>query len=841
MDHTGEPDVIFMNLRFGQARDNATPIDDLIEKVVGDRYRIVNYVGGGGFGRVYRAVHLELNQTVAVKVLHAGFVFDETTYRRFKQEATVLASVIHPNVCRVLDFFVLSDGRPTIVMEFVDGVNLSKRLETGPLPLKSCLNLGIQLAQALVAAQASGLVHRDIKPGNIVISDETVQTVKLLDFGLVKLVGPQHASSLTQTGGMVGTPGYMSPEQCLGREVDERADIYSVGCVLYEAACGQPAFSGNSLFEIINAHLKRPPASLVSRLSAQTNAEMKMVKLLSMLVDKCIHRDLAHRYQSAGQLVDDFAAIKDGRTTTLGNERSYNQYQTFSKWIICAVCLAVSVTIAIIYRPDHQNYNKDSRLAPRTYHGTRRPEPTMSLPIVPNEKINEKDQLEKSDKILRESVRTLAEQSSPEVSFLIKRFSSLMFLTTAQLEKLRHLRAKASIPLLIFECIHLNATSDAPCMLTLQTLTGLSLPSNFDTLSKGEKNRCLLAWWTSNKDLVDAQYSIMSSTQVKSICKFLLNRLATSERACKFLTKDVTDDPTVYFDDLITGILYDEDKDYIRLLTGQKSNDQSLLNQIAVFDLGKECTPALIELSHDKKYRWLSARLLAFMRMHGLAIELQDQPSNCTFEDRLTIAVALGHANESAPLEWFTQEDITKRTRIDKLAFLWSLNKGPYKARYQMAAAAKLAEPLILDGNHYVCAYALGICAPSLYNESTAVHNKVQELFKDAESIKVLRPLSALFKADSVWRSIELGDLACGRLEKEIKKPVPNVKVCDFFAKGLLWLCDPNESYNGSLEAFPELRATMIKSRQSIKLWRRWRQKPKELSEFWKESLTHYP
>jgi eukaryotic-like serine/threonine-protein kinase len=348
MEHRGDLREQELTLKEGQNIENEGPKDDLLGKVVGDRYRIVEFVGGGGFGRVYRAMHLELNQEVAIKVLHAGFVFDEVTFRRFRQEGTLLSSVTHPNLCRVLDFFVLTDGRPTLVMEFVRGVSLSKLLETGPLPLSSCLNLGIELSRAMCAAHSAGLVHRDIKPCNILVQDEAVCSVKLLDFGLAKIVDGKPSRSLTETGTMVGTPGYMSPEQCLGQPVDARSDIYSIACVIYEAACGRPAFSGSSFYEVMNAHLKQSPPKLVTQMHGLKQSEEAMVKQLSILVEKCLETEPEQRYQSAEVLSSDFEAIKAGQAIQ-GKRRFKKAFSKFSLSVFVACIGTISVIAAAIF------------------------------------------------------------------------------------------------------------------------------------------------------------------------------------------------------------------------------------------------------------------------------------------------------------------------------------------------------------------------------------------------------------------------------------------------------------------------------------------------------------
>ena len=216
-------------------------------------YEIVAPLGAGGMGEVYRARDTRLDRAVAIKILPADLSGDAVRRQRFEREAKVVSSLNHPNICTLYDIGQ-QDGADFIVMEFLEGQTLAERLEKGPLPVAQVLAYGAQIASALDKAHRSGVTHRDLKPGNIML---TQTGAKLLDFGLAKaeaaLAGGATlteitplATPMTQHGMIVGTVPYMSPEQVEGKEVDGRSDIFSLGAVLYEMVTGSRAFQGKS-------------------------------------------------------------------------------------------------------------------------------------------------------------------------------------------------------------------------------------------------------------------------------------------------------------------------------------------------------------------------------------------------------------------------------------------------------------------------------------------------------------------------------------------------------------------------------------------------------------------
>jgi serine/threonine protein kinase len=232
-------------------------------------YEIALPLGAGGMGEVYRARDTRLERTVAIKILPAQFSSDPVRKQRFEREAKTISSLNHPHIC-VLHDIGHQDGIDYLVMECVEGQTLAKRLEKGALPAEQVLKLGAQIAEALDKAHRSGVIHRDLKPGNIML---TPTGAKLLDFGLAKASAPVASlatltataamqSPATEQGAIVGTFPYMSPEQIEGKELDGRSDIFSLGAVLYEMVTGQRAFQGKNQLSVASAILEKEAAPI---------------------------------------------------------------------------------------------------------------------------------------------------------------------------------------------------------------------------------------------------------------------------------------------------------------------------------------------------------------------------------------------------------------------------------------------------------------------------------------------------------------------------------------------------------------------------------------------------
>ena len=247
----------------GEAIPIVTPASDpFIGRTVARNYRIVKEIARGGMGVVYLARHEELGQRVAVKFLHRRFADDEELAARFFNEARAASKVAHPYAVSIYDFSRLDDGTLFIVMEYVEGQPLYEMIRAhGRLAPRVAVPIAIQACQVLDVAHENQLVHRDVKPDNMMVIEGRDQnlTIKMLDFGIAKILDGEAGAGLTQTGMMFGTPEYMSPEQASGTGVDHRSDIYSLGVVLYEMLVGQPPFRGRNKLALLQRHIREKP------------------------------------------------------------------------------------------------------------------------------------------------------------------------------------------------------------------------------------------------------------------------------------------------------------------------------------------------------------------------------------------------------------------------------------------------------------------------------------------------------------------------------------------------------------------------------------------------------
>jgi eukaryotic-like serine/threonine-protein kinase len=273
---------------------------------VGD-YEIVEHIGSGGMGEVYRGRDPRVGREVAIKILSPSFAADPSALARFEQEARVAGSLNHPNLITLFHIGT-HDAAPYLAMELLEGDSLRQVLDRGLLPLRKALDLASQIARGLAAAHDRGVVHRDIKPDNIFVT--TAGVVKILDFGLAKMtaVSPTEATvarNATTPGMILGTIGYMSPEQVRGDSIDARTDIFSFGAVLYELLSGRKAFQRGSAADTLSAILREDPPDLAVTFSG-------LAPVLDRLVRRCLEKNPADRYQSARDLVFDLELIGGG-------------------------------------------------------------------------------------------------------------------------------------------------------------------------------------------------------------------------------------------------------------------------------------------------------------------------------------------------------------------------------------------------------------------------------------------------------------------------------------------------------------------------------------------------
>ena len=278
------------------------PEDSLIGLEFG-HYRIIEKIGSGGMGVVFRAHDEHLDREVAIKVLTPGTITDEAARKHLRKEALVLSKLNHPNIATVYDFDTQS-GVDFLVMEYIPGITLKMKLATGALPEKEVLRLGMQLSQGLAAAHEHGVVHRDLKPGNLRLTSDG--RLKILDFGIAKLGQPltetAETESSLQTHSISGTLPYMAPEQLSGEEVDARTDIHGAGFVLYEMATGQRPFAEVQSGQLIGALMHKPP-------TPPTMLNPKVSVELERIIGKCVEKDPENRYQSAKELEVDLRGL----------------------------------------------------------------------------------------------------------------------------------------------------------------------------------------------------------------------------------------------------------------------------------------------------------------------------------------------------------------------------------------------------------------------------------------------------------------------------------------------------------------------------------------------------
>jgi serine/threonine protein kinase len=275
--------------------------------IVGESYRLKNLIGRGGMGYVFRAEHIMIGHDYALKVLAPDQV-NEVTWNRFQAEGRAIARLDHPNIVKIYNMGVDKGDCPYYVMDLLEGVNLADCIsDKMSFSVDEILDMFMQLAEGFGYAHSRGIIHRDVKPGNVVLVNEGGQyaRVKIVDFGIAKLAGKSdlQLQSLTATGEVFGSPYYMSPEQCLGTEIDQRSDIYSLGCTLFEVLCGRPPFVGEGPMQTVLMHQNKPSPTIESVGGKYSSEEMEAV------VARMLMKRPADRYQSMEQVFHDLERI----------------------------------------------------------------------------------------------------------------------------------------------------------------------------------------------------------------------------------------------------------------------------------------------------------------------------------------------------------------------------------------------------------------------------------------------------------------------------------------------------------------------------------------------------
>ena len=300
-------------------------------------------------GEVYRARDTRLDRTVAIKILPAHLSSDTVRKQRFEREAKTISSLNHPHICVVHDVGH-QDGIDYLVMECVEGETLAKRLEKGPLPLDQALKFGAQIADGLDKAHRSGVVHRDLKPGNIML---TPAGTKLLDFGLAKAAAPlttgatlttaaMNTKPVTQEGTIVGTFQYMSPEQIEGKELDGRSDIFSLGTVLYEMVTGQRAFQGKSQLSVASAILEKEPAPI-------STVKPMTPPALEHAIRRCFAKDPEERWQTARDVAIELKWIADSGSQSAAVTPEKNRTNNSRPWLLAGLAVTAAIAVALTF------------------------------------------------------------------------------------------------------------------------------------------------------------------------------------------------------------------------------------------------------------------------------------------------------------------------------------------------------------------------------------------------------------------------------------------------------------------------------------------------------------
>ncbi len=345
--------------------DDDDDFDDLSEftrqfvgSVIQSRYEVEEPIGRGGMSSVYRARDLKSGDKVAFKVMHAHLLDNPSNVRRFRREAQAANKVRHPHAVKIFDVGVTPNGSPYIIMDFLDGPSLSDVIaENGKLPVDRCLKIFIQACEGMSHVHELGVLHRDLKPSNIVLVKEGDEEdyVKVVDFGIAKVLAEEARSTLskTPTGHALGSPPYMSPEQCRGIVVDKRADVYSMGCLMYEALTGRVPLEGETIVETMYKQVHELPKSLDG-----VEADVRLVERIEKILFRALSKDPNSRQQSMDELKHELEALSINKTSGFKSmalvsrevhevrRRLFNVLGSSKKLVISLVCVVAIIVVA---------------------------------------------------------------------------------------------------------------------------------------------------------------------------------------------------------------------------------------------------------------------------------------------------------------------------------------------------------------------------------------------------------------------------------------------------------------------------------------------------------------
>ena len=318
----------------------------MVGELIAERYEIEELVGTGGMSSVYKARDTLLERNVALKILHEHYTADDEFVERFKREARAVAQLSHPNIVTVIDRGE-DGGKQFIVFEYIDGENLKERLvKSGRLPVRDALELALQVARALGFAHEHGLVHRDVKPQNVLLNGDG--RAKVTDFGIARTLD---VDGVTQTGTVLGTSNYIAPEQASGNRVDTQTDVYSLGVVLYELLAGDVPFPGENFVTVALKHVNEPPPSLL-------NVRKDVPPRVAAAVDCALEKNPARRFPSmeafAAELeacllsLDSTEEVDEGGVTMVTQPQVARQRRGVSTWAIAIAVLGAAALIAVV-------------------------------------------------------------------------------------------------------------------------------------------------------------------------------------------------------------------------------------------------------------------------------------------------------------------------------------------------------------------------------------------------------------------------------------------------------------------------------------------------------------
>ena len=311
------------------------------------RFETLELIGEGGMGVVYKVRDPALDKCFAVKILRSHLAKDRQALKRFQREADALIKLNHPGLVAVYEQGVLGDGTPYIVMDFVEGENLADVLRAnGRMDVQRAVKVFDQVLEAIEHVHHSSLVHRDVKPRNIILSksEDGEDQIKLVDFGIAKEAGTDDGTvaGVTQTGDFLGSPFYMSPEQCQGAEPEHRSDIYSAGCVLYEMLTAKTPFASPNPVKVVVGHLSEKPVAPSTIVSEKST----LISELDFIVLKCLEKSPDKRYQSAASIREDLAACMDNRSPH--KDRQNSKRQTAGLSALAALLMIFLITLSSV-------------------------------------------------------------------------------------------------------------------------------------------------------------------------------------------------------------------------------------------------------------------------------------------------------------------------------------------------------------------------------------------------------------------------------------------------------------------------------------------------------------